>query len=158
MKTLINYDFINNTYEDLQKELLVRNTKGNVKNYKEFMLINPKTTIEFPKFDRPFFNRMNATLKHKLHCYKEGWITSERQIFYSSDECMTTIQFVFDEQWSCITMNVFMRSSNLRNLDKDLQFLNYFLEKNFDSTMTKTLNVFVSMPHIFLDRLTKVDK
>lgn len=155
MQIIENYNFIENTYEDLQKELMIRNTKDNLINFKEFILINPKTTIEFPKFDRPFFKRMDATLKHKLHCYDLGWITSERQVFYTSDECMTTMQFIFET--NRITMNVFMRSSNIRNLDKDIQFLNYFLEKNFDPMLKRTLNVFVSMPHIFLDRVTKVD-
>lgn len=157
MQIIENYDFTNYNYKEFTSKLKIRNTKKNIKNYFEFMLINPKTQIKFPEFDAPFFERMNATLKHKLHCYKEGWITSERQVFYTSDECMTTIQFVFDEQWSCITMNVFMRSSNLRNIDQDIQFLNYFLKENFPNE-NHTLNVFVSMPHIFLDRITKVDK
>ena len=157
MQIIKDYNFVNNTFEDLQKELQVRNKKDNLINYKEFILINPKTLIEFPNFDKPFFDRMNATLKHILHCFRNGWITSERQIFYSSNECMTTIQFIEDKKNNNITMNVFMRSSNLRNIDQDIQFLNYFLKENFPNE-NHTLNVFVSMPHIFLDRITKVDK
>lgn len=157
MKIIKNFDFTKNTYEDLQKKIFLRNRKDNILNYYEFILENPKTLIKFPEFDKPFFDRMNATLKHKIHCFKEGWITSERQICYSSEECMTTIQFIIEESWNTVTINVFMRSSNLRNIDKDIQFLNYFLYENFRGYIHH-LHVFVSMPHIFLDRITKVDK
>lgn len=155
MNIVRNFDFTKQSYEDLANKITIRNRKDNIINYYEFILENPITKLEFPEFDKPFFDRMNATLKHKLHCFKEGWIQSERQIFYSSDECMTTIQFIIEESWRSVTLNVFMRSSNLRNIDQDIQFLNYFLSENFPGYMNK-LHVFVSMPHIFLDRTTKI--
>ena len=50
---------------------------------------------------------------------------------------------------------MFARSSNLRNLDKDIQFLNWFLDKEFPN-LNKEVVFFNSFPHIYLDRETKI--
>jgi len=153
MNTIQNFDFKNSNILDLLVEDRTENQKNNIINYGSFVLINPKTEIKFPEFDEPFFNRMDATLKHVLHCFDKGWISSERQVFYSSNECLTTIQFIYRE--NRIQCNVFQRSSNVNNLKEDVEFLNWFLNEHFKEE-EKELNIFVSMPHRFTDRETKV--
>lgn len=150
MKVISNFDFTKN---NIKEELLIESSSDVLINYESFMLVNPITKIEFPEFDKPFFDRMNATLKHVLYQYEKGWITSERQVFYTSNECLTTIQFVFRKDR--VQLNVFQRSSNVNNISEDLEFLNYFLEHEIEGKTE--LNVFVSMPHEFLNKKTKVD-
>lgn len=151
MKQIYNFDFRKESIKDM---LAIEDENSEVINFESFILVNPKTDIVFPENDRLFFERMDATLKHILYCYEHGWIRSERQVFYTSNECLTTLQFVFREDR--VMLNVFQRSSNLNNLKEDIEFLNYFLERNFPS-IEKELNVFVSMPHVFKHKLRKVD-
>ena len=152
LTTIKNFDF---REFDLYRDgiLKVENETDKIINYSSFILSDPVTDIVFPEFDKPFFDRMNYTLAHILHCYDAGWITSERQVFYSSNECLTTIQFVNREDR--IQCNVFQRSSNLLNIKEDVEFLNWFMDKHFKG-MKKELNILVSMPHVFKDRVTKV--
>ena len=155
MRELKNYNFkARNIVKDSINGLLkVENENDELINFETFILSNPITENEFPEFDKPFFNRMDATLKHILHCYTEGWINSERQIFYTSNECLTTIQFVFRR--NKLVVNCFQRSSNLKNLKEDAQFLNWFIMNNF-SEWPFELNIMVSMPHYFKNKTTKV--
>ena len=74
----------------------------------------------------------------------------------ATEECISTIHFVYDNNKKVTNINVFQRSSNINNIEEDMQFLNYFKEKYL--TLDVNINVFVSMPHLFLDRITKVDK
>lgn len=151
MKVIESFDFIK---DKIREHLIIDRETDDIINYNSIILVNPKTECVFPQFDKPFFDRMNATLKHILHCYKCGWIQSERQVFYSSNECLTTIQFV--ERNEYIQCNVFQRSSNINNLKEDIEFLNWFLKETFVDKKTE-LNVFVSMPHEFKNKKTKVD-
>lgn len=152
MKVITNFDFVMN---DIHEELSIESSSNELTNYESLILVNPITGVDFPGFDKPFFDRMDATLDHILYQYEKGWITSERQVFYTSNECLTTIQFVF--RGDRIQMNVFQRSSNVNNLKEDIQFLNYFLKKvAIKKQMITELNVFVSMPHEFHNKKTKV--
>lgn len=156
MKLIKNFDFINSNYKDLTNQLKERKTinqRKNIINYESFILEDPVTKIEFPTFDKPFFDRYKYTLDHILHCYKDGWIESERQVFYTSNECMTTLQFIFNKEK--VQLNIFARSSNLKNLEQDIQFLNWYLDDKFKGVPRKIL-FFNSFPHIYLDRTTKV--
>ncbi|MED4262026.1 hypothetical protein [Priestia aryabhattai] len=151
MQVIKDFDF---TKRDIIYSLEKENEHFETINYSSFILVNPITEIKFPDFDEPFFKRMDATLKHILYQYDLKWIRSERQVFYTSNECLTTIQFVFRPRR--VQINVFQRSSNINNLKEDVQFLNWFSKENFPDKDIE-LNIFVSMPHIFTDRLTKVD-
>lgn len=151
MMMIKKFDF---TKSDIKNELVEVSRSKDLIDYASFMLVDPITEIKFPEFDKPFFDRMDATLKHILYQFKEGWITSPRQVFYSSNECLTTIQFVF--RLDTVEMNIFQRSSNVNNLKEDVQFLNWFLKENFHGIETH-LNIFVSMPHEFTNKKTKVD-
>lgn len=150
MKVIENFNFIK---ENIRTKIEIENSNKDVTNYESFVLVNPTTENKFPDFDKPFFDRMNATLKHIIYQYEQNWITSERQIFYTSNECLTTIQFVYRNDR--VQLNVFQRSSNVNNLVDDIQFLNWFLTNEIKSSFE--LNVFVSMPHEFHNKKTKVD-
>ena len=155
MRELKNYNFkVRDIVKDSIHGLLkVENENDELINFETFILSNPITDNEFLEFDKPFFDRMNATLKHILHCYDKGWITSERQVFYTSNECLTTIQFIFRR--NRLVVNCFQRSSNLKNLKEDAQFLNWFIINNFNK-MPFELNIMVSMPHYFKNKTTKI--
>ena len=156
LKGINKFNFIEKDFTDLQKELTIVDKTDTLINYEQFILINPITINKFPKFDTLYYEHLEYTLRHLLYKFESGWINSSRQVMMSSDECISTIHFVFDNNKKVTNINVFQRSSNIRNIEEDMQFLNYFKEKYLTSNVN--INVFVSMPHIFLDRITKVDK
>lgn len=150
MKVINNFSF---KRQSIREFLKVEDSNEEITNYESFMLVNPITKNEYPEFDKPFFDRMNATLKHIIYQYDKGWIQSERQIFYNSNECLTTLQFV--PRKHRVLLNVFQRSSNVNNLADDIQFLNWFLTNEMKKPFE--LNIFISMPHEFHKKKTKVD-
>lgn len=150
MKVITDFNF---KKKSIKKFLKIEDSNEEITNYESFMLINPITKNEYPEFDKPFFDRMNATLKHIIYKFENGWITSERQVMLTGNECLTTIQFVPREDR--VQLNVFQRSSNVNNLADDIQFLNWFLVNEIKKSFE--LNVFVSMPHEFHKKKTKVD-
>jgi hypothetical protein len=125
--------------------------------YEPFLLLNPVTEcIDFPLDDEPYYTSLEMQLRHLLFKFHKGWITSERQVIYTSDECISTIHFIFDEKRNTKGINVFQRSSNVLNLEDDVQFFNYFIAKYFD-LLKVDLNIFVSMPHIFKGKTKKIE-
>ena len=73
---------------------------------------------------------------------------------HSSDECISNVHFSFING-KIIDVNVFQRSSNINNIEEDIQFLNYFINKYIGYKVN--LNILVSMPHLFCKKKTKVD-
>lgn len=125
--------------------------------YEPFLLLNPATdNRSFPLDDEPYYTSLEMQLRHLLFKFRKGWITSERQVMYSSDECISTIHFIFDEEKNIRGINVFQRSSNVLNLEDDVQFFNYFIDK-YASYFDVDLNIFVSMPHIFKNKTKKIE-
>ena len=125
--------------------------------YEPFMVINPITKKDtLPSFDQLYYEYLEKTLEHLLYKYENGWISSPRQIMYNSQECISTVHFVIHKDG--LIINVFQRSSNVNNLEEDLQFFNFFIKKHLKNKYEKVdVNYIVSMPHIFKDRRTKVD-
>ena len=123
-----------------------------------FMMVNPKIDCtELPAFDKLYYEYLEKTLEHLLYKYEKGWITSPRQVMYSSDECISGVHFLFNKNNS-LTINIFQRSSNIKNIKDDIGFFSYFinkhLSKKYDSIV---VNHFVSCPHYFKNKKTKVD-
>lgn len=125
--------------------------------FEPFLLVNPETKLDsFPEFDEEYYTMLEYSLYHLLYKFRKGWITSERQVIYSSDECISTIHFLFNEEKEVTDIHVFQRSSNVLNLEEDVQFFNYFI-KEYAQPNETNLKIFVSMPHIFKDKLRKIE-
>ena len=153
MKIIKNFNFLEN---NIKVELNKIYEDNKIINYEQFILENPITKNTFPEFDEPYYTHLEYSLRHLLYKFDKNWITSSRQVIMATEECISTIHFVYDNNKKVTNINVFQRSSNINNIEEDMQFLNYFKEKYL--TLDVNINVFVSMPHIFLDRITKVDK
>lgn len=124
--------------------------------FEPFLLSNPKTkSNDFPEFDELYYLSLELQLRHLIYKFEKGWITSERQVMLSSDECISTVHFIFDNEKNVTGINIFQRSSNLFNIEEDIQFFNYFIE-HFIGTKVD-LNIMFSMPHQFKNKKTKVD-
>jgi hypothetical protein len=148
---MLSYSFIPRV-----QDLFVAKETEEMVLFEPFFLQNPVTEDTFPEFDQEYYTMLEHSLYHLLFKFRKGWITSERQIIYSSDECISTVHFILDENKEIDTINVFQRSSNIFNLKEDVQFFNYFIKMYGDPTKVK-LNIFVSMPHVFKNKLRKVE-
>jgi hypothetical protein len=137
-------------------ELLVSKETEDMVLFEPFLLINPVTKTDFPPSDEPYYTSLEMQLRHLLFKYEHGWITSERQVMYHSEECISTIHFIFDENNKVKQINAFQRSSNLLNLEDDVQFFNYFVNKYLPGSKVD-INIFVSMPHIFKGKKKKIE-
>ncbi|MGG1915991.1 hypothetical protein ABFY54_29395 [Priestia megaterium] len=125
--------------------------------FQPFVLLNPLTDKDdFPESDEPYYTALEMQLRHLIYKYEKGWITSERQVIFTSDECISTVHFTFDNDKHIIGINVFQRSSNVLNLVDDVQFFNYFIKKygSFDRT---NLYITVSQPHVFKGKTKKIE-
>ncbi|PED64027.1 hypothetical protein [Priestia megaterium] len=123
--------------------------------FEPFLLVNPSTeSDDFPANDEPYYTSLEMQLRHLIYKFQKGWIQSERQVILSSDECIASVHFTFNEKKEVIGINVFQRSSNVLNLDEDIQFFNYFIKKY--CSLTTNLYVTVSQPHIFKGKTKKV--
>jgi len=137
-------------------ELLVSKDTEEMVLFEPFLLINPRTDDKFPSSDEPYYTALEMQLRHLLYKFLKGWITSERQVIFSSDECISTVHFIFDEHKEVKQINVFQRSSNLLNLEDDVMFFNYFIKKYLKPEKVD-LSIFVSMPHLFKNKKRKVE-
>lgn len=125
--------------------------------FEPFVLLNPITkSNDFPSSDEPYYTSLEMQLRHLLYKFEKGWITSERQVMYSSDECISAIHFTFNNEKEIIGVNVFQRSSNVLNLEDDVQFLNYFINK-YASLDRVNLYITVSQPHVFKGKKKKIE-
>ena len=148
MKLLTGIPYI----EDLN---IVKETEDMVL-FEPFLLSNPKTNSnDFPEFDELYYLSLELQLKHLIYKFEKGWITSERQVMLATDECISTVHFIFDNEKNVTGINVFQRSSNLFNIEEDIQFFNYFIEQFIGTEVD--LNIMFSMPHIFKDRIVKIE-
>lgn len=148
MKLLTGIPYI----EDLN---IVKETEDMVL-FEPFLLSNPKTNSnDFPEFDELYYLSLELQLKHLIYKFEKGWITSERQVMLATDECISTVHFIFDNEKNVTGINVFQRSSNLFNIEEDIQFFNYFIEQFIGTKVD--LNIMFSMPHIFKDRIVKIE-
>lgn len=148
MKLLTGIPFI----EDLN---IVKETEDMVL-FEPFLLSNPKTNSnDFPEFDELYYLSLELQLKHLIYKFEKGWITSERQVMLATDECISTVHFIFDNEKNVTGINVFQRSSNLFNIEEDIQFFNYFIEQFIGTKVD--LNIMFSMPHIFKDKILKIE-
>ena len=148
MKLLTGIPYI----EDLN---IVKETEDMVL-FEPFLLSNPKTNSnDFPEFDELYYLSLELQLKHLIYKFEKGWITSERQVMLATDECISTVHFIFDYEKNVTGINVFQRSSNLFNIEEDIQFFNYFIEQFIGTKVD--LNIMFSMPHIFKDKILKIE-
>lgn len=148
MKLLTGIPYI----EDLN---IVKETEDMVL-FEPFLLSNPKTNSnDFPEFDELYYLSLELQLKHLIYKFEKGWITSERQVMLATDECISTVHFIFDNEKNVTGINVFQRSSNLFNIEEDIQFFNYFIEQFIGTKVD--LNIMFSMPHIFKDKILKIE-
>lgn len=147
--------------EDVQL-VIIDETKDMV-SYEPFILKNAhRSTIpQKPDFDELYYEHLFLTLKHLIYKYKKGWITSPRQVIYSSDECISTVHLIFDDNKNLTNIHIFQRSSNIVNLEEDVQFFNWFIHHGAMLSVEQAHKVetvhFVSMPHRFKNKKTKVD-
>ncbi|WP_353856834.1 hypothetical protein [Bacillus sp. Bos-x628] len=125
--------------------------------FDSFTMINPCTENTFPDSDEPYYTSLEMQLRHLLYKFSSGWISSERQVMLNSDECISTVHFIFDNEKRVIGINVFQRSSNLFNLEDDVQFFNYFINKYLKEHKKIKLTYFVSHPHIFKNKNKKIE-
>lgn len=103
------------------------------------------TYISYPEEDLLYYKSLEAQLDHLLFKYREGWIKSERQIFYSSDECISSIQFILNDENDIDKMIVYCRSSHIRQMESDLAFLKYYAKKVNEDVL---ISVMMGMPHL----------
>lgn len=125
--------------------------------FEPFILHNPPSDDKFPPSDEPYYTSLEMSLRHLLFKFSKGWITSERQVIYSSEECISTVHFIFDNYKRVIGINVFQRSSNILNLEDDCQFFNYFISKYLNGKLGIDVNIMVSMPHLFKGKKKKIE-
>lgn len=145
------------SYVPKEEDLIVAKETEDMVLYGPFLLLSPRTSDEFPPSDEVYYEALEAQLVHLLYKFEHGWIQSERQVFYTSDECISSIHFVFDENKKVSAINVFQRSSNLLNLEDDAQFFNYFIKKHLGGDLSIKTSILVSMPHIFKGKTKKVE-
>lgn len=138
-------------------DLDVTKQTGEMTLYESFIMVNPKTKTTFPESDELYYKALELQLVHLIYKFKKGWISSERQVIYSSDECIATVHFLFDSEKNVTQINVFQRSSNLFNLVDDVQFFNYFIKEHLDNPQEVELNILVSMPHLFNNKIKKIE-
>ena len=124
--------------------------------FEPFLLINPVTKTNFPPSDELYYTSLEMQLRHLLYKFDKKWITSERQVMYHSDECISAIHFIFDKNYKVTKINVFQRSSNLLNLEDDVMFFNYFVNKYLPD-LKVDINIFVSAPHVFKGKKKKIE-
>ena len=137
--------------------LFISKETKEMKLYEPFIMMNPPTkSNDFPKTDYLYYKSLESQLLHLLYKFKSGWISYERQVILSGDECISTVHFIFDENKEVSRINVFQRSSNLLNLEDDVQFFNYFINKHLSSKQIELL-IFVSMPHVFNGKTKKIE-
>lgn len=123
--------------------------------FESFIAENLKTSLEFPPNDELYYKALEAQLVHLLYKFEKGWISSPRQVMYNSDECISNVHFVMNSKKEVTQINVFQRSSNLYNLEEDVQFFNYF--KNKHGLNHAKVSILVSMPHAFKDKMKKIE-
>lgn len=145
------------SYVPSQDELIVSKETEEMVLFYPFLLLSPRTDDKFPASDEPYYTALEFQLRHLLFKFEKGWIKSERQVIYSSDECISTVHFIFNDEKKVSTINVFQRSSNILNLEDDAQFFNYFIKKYLEESPWITVNIMVSMPHIFKNKLKKIE-
>jgi len=145
------------SYVPSQDELIVSKETEEMVLFYPFLLLSPRTDDKFPTSDEPYYTALEFQLRHLLFKFEKGWIKSERQVIYSSDECISTVHFIFNDEKKVSTINVFQRSSNIHNLEDDVQFFNYFIKKYLEESPWITVNIMVSMPHIFKHKLKKIE-
>jgi len=69
-----------------------------------------------------FYNRLRAELKHLWYKYENNLLKSHRNIFITSDECITTIQFLWHD--NVLYCNVYSRSCNYKeSYNEDIGFI-----------------------------------
>lgn len=140
--------FLHDFPDSENNSLIVRKETEDLIYFESFTLLNPTTELTFPKNDEPYYTSLEYQLRHLLFKKERGWIGSERQVIYNSDECISTIHFLYDEDNNVEQVNVFQRSSNLVNIEDDIQFLNYFINK-YLHVYKVDLIILNSMPHVF---------
>lgn len=125
--------------------------------FEPFLMTNPHVCLptEPPESDQLYYDSLKAHLVHLLYKFEKGWISSERQVIYSSYECISTIHFTFDDDKKVKSINVFQRSSNLLNIEDDIQFFSDFIFNNI--LYPVELNYFVSQPHILKGKVKKIE-
>ena len=80
--------------------------------------------------DVPFYNRIRSELDHLFYKQKIGLVKSHRNLFITSDECMTTIQFI--RSLDKLYINVYARSSNYKeSYNEDIGFICDYIKNNF---------------------------
>lgn len=147
----------NSIFELLFNSLDVVNDTPEMTLFESFLLENIDTGFtDFPSTDKVYYESLEHQLKHLLYKFENGWISSDRQVINTTDECISTVHFVYGANKKVVRINVFQRSSNLLNLEDDIQFFNYFCKKYFNHKVD--VSILVSMPHIFHGKRTKVEK
>jgi len=112
--------------------------------------------------DALYYRKVWASLDHLVFKWDEGWIKSRRQLILTSEDCMSAIHLVPNEDsWE---LNVFQRSSNIDNaLQEDIAFLCDWLQQTVNSRSNMRIvplpkiRLFISIPHTFGNQLNKVE-
>lgn len=122
-------------------------------------LTNPhkdsKISFDFPSYDQQFYKSLEAQLDHILFKWKNDWIKSPRQLMFNSDECVSIVHFKIDPT-SCLRIDevrVFCRSTNMKQIEHDVQFFKYYIKKLEllgETSKNCLLDITLSMPHYFL--------
>lgn len=109
-----------------------------------------ETTI--PDNDKLYYQKLELEIAHLLYKYDHRWITSERQLCIADgSECITLIHLVPKEKEK-MDMNVYCRSTNIKQIDDDIQFLEYICKKyGIDK-----LYIDFAMPHEFIGKNNKL--
>ena len=146
VKSWLNYKFSPPLVIDEDDEMV---------QFEPFIVENLKTSNEFPKSDKLYYESLEAQLVHLLYKFEKGWITSKRQVMLHSDECISNVHFLIDSNNQVYGINVFQRSSNLFNLEDDIQFFNYFKHKHLSKYVD--IKILLSMPHLFKFKNKKIE-
>lgn len=140
---------------DKDQEDIKSPNKGNFKyiQYLPYSKIFTKDELNKKSFDisvdKPYYDMLEKSLEHILYEYKLGWI-NERQIIYTSNDCIPFIQLKVYKNKETIEWFVCQRSCDIKKHQlNDILFFKYFSYKVFPDWDFK-IHYTCSFPHKYL--------
>ena len=97
--------------------------------------------------DKPYYDMLYATLKHKLYEKKLGWI-NDRQIIYASYDCIPFTQFIKHDDFTEVFVH--QRSCDVeKHKMNDIMFFANFIEKELGTPKFK-IYYSCAFPHRYI--------
>ena len=144
--------------EKLKYDFIKLRIKHKKKDYIEYFPSNTTFSEEIlktlPMFDssvdKPYYNMVDSALTHLLHKQEIGWV-NHRQLVYTSSDCISMIQVIYDN--NDIEIYVHQRSLNLsKHKTNDLMFVYDWAKRNLCYKQL-FIHYSVGVPHEFIDEV-----